>query len=164
MSKHLAIGGNGYNSAMYEPRRFNSLVSALVAIMPAMLKAYGASHIAVQGKSGIAVAFAVAAQVDIGIIVVRKEGENSHGNKVESNGKVIKGYMFFDDFISTGATKRRVVWELDLYAELQGVRPPELKGAISWVRMHDTEEDLSILWWGREHNLITQEHMDYLCG
>lgn len=163
MSKHLTIDGNRYNNTMYEPRRFNSLVSALAAILPAMLKAYGASHIAIQGKSGIAVAFAIAAQVEIGIIVVRKEGENSHGSKVESNGKPITGYMFFDDFISSGATQRRVVRELELYADLQGVRPPELKGSISWARSQDTDIDLSILQWGRENNLITQEHMAYLC-
>ena len=163
MSRNLAISGNGYNNTMYQPKRFNSLVSALAAIMPTLLKEYGATHIAVQGKSGIAVAFAVAAQVNIGIIVVRKEGENTHSNKLESDGRVVKGYMFFDDFIATGATRSRVVRDLDLYAKMQGAAEPELKGSIVWGRGDHSYSEISILKYGCDKNLITQAHMDYLC-
>lgn len=47
--------------------------------------------------------------IDFPLMVVRKRGENSHGNPVEgTEGIDIKRYLVLDDFVSSGATVRNL--------------------------------------------------------
>lgn len=83
--------------------------------------------VAVTGLSGLLMGPVVADRLGKGIIVVRKEGEKNHsGYAIESS--VSGKYVIVDDFISTGATIRRIVDNVGegcvgicLYAKRRGV-------------------------------------------
>lgn len=94
--------GNGYSAEGV--RRTAAL---LARDIPVMLANYDATHIVVTGKSGVSAAYAALMLVDFKLCVVRKPGESSHGMGIEGEGEVGR-YILLDDFVSSGATVRRV--------------------------------------------------------
>ncbi len=66
--------------------------------------------IVVTGVSGLLVGPAVALRLHKPLVVVRKPGDHSHCTTLIENFQNIgKRYLFLDDFISTGTTKKRVL-------------------------------------------------------
>lgn len=82
--------------------------------------------IAVRGISGAAVGFAVAARVGLPVILVRKDGDDSHSGAgiVESQGHILVGddailrYVIIDDFIESGDTIIKTVRAIVEYAAM----------------------------------------------
>lgn len=110
------FGSGGYTEVHYSPRAMRAHAAALAAYLPELMRDTGAEAIAVQGKSGIAMAFAVSMLIDIPIIVVRKPSEGSHGREVEGPNINIRRYLILDDLVATGSTVRRVVDRLSEYS------------------------------------------------
>lgn len=89
------------------------------------------------GSSGAAFAFIAGVFHQLPVIVVRKEGERSHGSRVDSNATVpILTYIIVDDFICSGSTVKHIVHEIDAAAEKYKNIRPECQGiflyASSW--------------------------------
>lgn len=63
--------------------------------------------IAMTGLSGILVGAIVAHETGRPFVVIRKQGEQSHGKEVE--GYVFKEYVIVDDFIDTGSSMERIM-------------------------------------------------------
>lgn len=72
--------------------------------------------IAVTGKSGAALGFALSMVTDINVVYVRK-GETTHGDLIEGGGVEFERYAFLDDFVSSGDSRKRVEDELNRYSE-----------------------------------------------
>ena len=71
------------------------------------------------GSSGAAIAFPLAYLLNMPIIMVRKEGEKSHGDKVEyllqrcdPSLTTIKNYLIVDDFVSNGDTLSHIYTQM----------------------------------------------------
>lgn len=87
--------------------------------------------IAVQGYSCTVISSAVAALMNKEIIVVRKKGEKRHsGAEVEG---VVQGkkYIIIDDFVSTGATVRRII-------DMVGADGGEFVGLFTYQSIYNT--------------------------
>lgn len=116
---------NSYSNTMFLARDMRAAVAHLVNAMPGLMREYGFDTIVVTGKSGTALGFAVAMLVPgLHIVSVRK-GESSHGDMVEGDGHSFDRYAFFDDFIASGATMRRVHDELTNYCTARSYAVPQ---------------------------------------
>lgn len=134
----MRFSTGGYSSAQYDNYQLRAVVKNLVKAIPYYLKAMNATGIVVQGKSGLSMAFATLSHIDFPLIVVRKAGENSHGNKIEASSLIDHNrLLILDDFVASGDTFRRIEKDLNDYAEgtrWQHPSPdhPEIVGALLW--------------------------------
>jgi hypothetical protein len=97
---------------MFDPVKLRKVVRHLARELPALMEEFDFDTIAVTGKSGIAVGFALSMITGVHVVAVRK-GESSHGDMIEGDGHKFERYAFFDDTIASGATRDRVQIELD---------------------------------------------------
>lgn len=103
---------SGYSHAQFNTLALRDLAYRLSVRIPQLMRELSATSVAVTGKSGISLAFATLMLCDFPLIVVRKPGENSHGNDVEGTpGTLHSRYILLDDFVGSGATLRRVMHE-----------------------------------------------------
>lgn len=106
----MRLYDGGYSDVQYNTGILRSHAQMLADFIPRMMQEYDADCIAVMGKSGISLAFATLMLIDFPIMVVRKRGENSHGNPIEgTHMHVAKRYLILDDFVSSGETVRNIV-------------------------------------------------------
>jgi hypothetical protein len=125
----------GYSDTIFRPERLRKAARGVLEVIQRVEKATGETvHIAVTGKSGIAMAFAINMLWDVPIVAVRKDNETSHGSKIEGLGELRK-YIVLDDFVCTGATVSRVVKEINQWAEIGGWDKPECIGFIEYCRL-----------------------------
>jgi orotate phosphoribosyltransferase-like protein len=125
----------GYSDTIFQPERLRRTAKRVLDVIRRVETAIGEPvHIAVTGKSGIAMAFAVNMLGDVPIVAVRKDAETSHGNKIEGLGELRK-YIVLDDFVCTGHTVERVVKEISQWAEVGGWDNPECLGFIEYCRL-----------------------------
>jgi orotate phosphoribosyltransferase len=99
-----------------ELRKNARLVTAMLRVLHKRLKF---DFIAVQGKSGLSMAFASAVHHDFPIVAVRKDNESSHGSAVEGPCLVLPeggSYIILDDFVASGETCVRIIDKLTDYA------------------------------------------------
>lgn len=112
----MRVNGAGYNDHMYNREELLRTVKRIAQRLPAIMAETGADSIAVQGKSGIAVAFALQLYFDVPVMVVRKPDESSHGNDVEGNDEHdYHKYLVLDDFVASGTTAKRIIDQTDEY-------------------------------------------------
>lgn len=82
---------------------FQSVIEKSASAVNEMFERKEFDAIAFTGSSGAALAFFISAQYGIPLIYVRKTGEKSHGQKIESNSfSPIRKYLIVDDFIDSG--------------------------------------------------------------
>jgi len=102
----------GYSETMFNQHRLKQVSRNLATTLPGLMKQTGATAIAVRGKSGIALAFAMSAvsNTNIPIVVCRKPAERSHGSNFEGPDLDSDGlkYLILDDFVSSGKTVKAV--------------------------------------------------------
>lgn len=122
---------NSYSATMFNPERMRVVLGEVVRKLPELQEKYGFTHIAVTGKSGAALGFALSLLTGIGVLYVRK-GESTHGDMVEGDGKACAKYAFFDDFVASGATLARVRRELNHRAVCTASSPPDCVVAICY--------------------------------
>lgn len=104
--------GGGYNEKQFHHEKLRTMVKRLSLTVPHGLKLLGADAMVCTGKSGIAVATALLASIDVNVVHVRKQGESSHGSMIEGSGREFGKFIVFDDFVASGATVRTVLERL----------------------------------------------------
>ena len=69
------------------------------------------THVLCRGHSGVTMASVIAARAKKSLIILRKDGESSHGSLIEHNcdESIQQSCVFVDDLIDTGATLKAVV-------------------------------------------------------
>ena len=121
------FGGSGYGWTGENPRQLREVLIKANNAFVKLQKRLKFDAIAFTGSSGAAIAFPLAVSHKIPLIYVRKEGEQSHGDKVECNGEnSITKYLIVDDFVSSGATVEWIAHQVKRYAK--GSIKPELVG------------------------------------
>ncbi len=90
--------------------------------------------VAYSGSSGSVLAFAIALKYEVAVIYVRKDNEDSHGNKVECNRNDVKRYLIVDDFIDAGSTVERILQKIRNRARTNQERTPKCMG----ILLYDT--------------------------
>ncbi len=122
-----------------ELRKNARLVTAMLRVLHKQLKF---DFIAVQGKSGLSMAFASAMHHDFPIVAVRKDNESSHGSSVEGPfiGLPEGGrYLILDDFVASGETCLRIIGKLTDYARSNPSREYNMeKGEYECIDRHLT--------------------------
>ena len=135
----------GYSAAQFNPAALREVVAKLRRTIPFLLEECKAEAIAVTGKSGLSMAFATLAHIDFNLMVIRKDGKQSHGESVEGPPSVdVRSYIILDDFVSSGKTLNNIVNGVDAYhAKRDGYYPdmpervgkrPDCVGVIEWNR------------------------------
>ncbi|NUX98753.1 hypothetical protein [Paraburkholderia youngii] len=114
---------NSYSSVMFDPAKLRKVVAELARKLPELQEKFDFDTIAVTGKSGCAVGFALSMVTGIHVVYVRK-GESSHGDMVEGDGHEFTRYAFFDDFVCSGSTRDRIEEELKVRCNARGVDVP----------------------------------------
>lgn len=99
-----------YHETSFTRRRRNAAVGRIVKALKKYPKNVG---IAFTGLSGIIVGTFAADQTGRQFAIVRKSGENSHGDPIE--GYRLNQYVIVDDFIDSGDTILRIMRQLEKY-------------------------------------------------
>lgn len=106
----MFIPFNGYSRAQYNRAERTRIVMNIVRYLPRVMEYVHADGVVVTGKSGISMMFAALEHFDVPFMVVRKPGENSHGEMVEGTMQHdFHRYVLLDDMVETGDTVCRVV-------------------------------------------------------
>lgn len=146
----MFFNDGGYSANQFNTTLLRKTAKRIAAHLPKRMEATGAQAVAVTGKSGISLAFATLMLIDFPIIVVRKRGENSHGNPVEGTPDVDVGkYLILDDFVSSGQTVRNIV-ELIEEVSYGRATQPRCVGVIQYTRERVEEWSLNSLYVGSE--------------
>lgn len=126
------IAYNTYSTTMFTPERLRIVLETLAERMPQLMGEYDFDTIAITGKSGLALGFALQLYVQgLHVVAVRK-GESTHGDMVEGDGHIFTRYAFFDDFVQSGDTQNRVHRELCSYARNREQTEPVLATVIEY--------------------------------
>ncbi|AQT27804.1 hypothetical protein HOR67_gp42 [Ralstonia phage RS-PI-1] len=133
---------NPYSTVMFDPKQLRAVVAELARQLPALQEQFDFDTIAVTGKSGTAVGFALSMVTGINVVHVRK-GESTHGDMVEGSGNEFSRYAFFDDFVCSGSTRDRVHEELVNCAKTRGADAPECVLTIEYQCMGQSTSRLA---------------------
>lgn len=124
-----------YSEAQYDPRKLRDVARQCAAWFRAHQGMYDA--VVLHGKSGLSIGFATAMLMDLPIVVVRKDGENSHGSDIEASSafEVRKDrpfrWLLLDDFVASGATLRRVASKFGHFLTKRGIES-QCVGVLQW--------------------------------
>lgn len=132
----MFLSDGGYSRAQFDAAELRKVVASLSLAIPHYLKEANADGIVVTGKSGISMAFATLSHIDFPLVVVRKEGENSHGSKIEGRERInYRRLLALDDFVSSGATIQAMQRALDerfCYSD----QPTVIVGVLEWAEKY----------------------------
>lgn len=121
---------NGYGWTTINPTRVQDCIDICVRKIESLLKKKPFDAFAYMGSSGAAFAYILGMHFKIPVLYVRKKGEKSHGNKIESNTRSsIRSYLIIDDMVDSGNTLRYIVNTIDKYAKDNSLEAPECVGA-----------------------------------
>lgn len=114
----MYLNGAAYGEWKFDPIRLMKRVRTVGADLQVLMAELDADCIAVRGTSGVCMAWALAgAGYDIPTILMRKDGENSHGAKFEGRkGHVHKRVILLDDFTASGWTIAGMAADLESHA------------------------------------------------
>ena len=149
---------NTYSTTMFKPALLRATIAALAEKLPGLQKRYDFDTIAVTGKSGMALGFALSMCTGINVVAVRK-GESSHGDVIEGGGNEFERYAFFDDCIASGETVRRVENELGRYADARNVARPTRSLCILYNNGADHADELYDGKYGPTFSLRYRSHL-----
>lgn len=125
----------GYSDTHFNTAKLRSKAKALALVLPGLMERNEVDAVVVTGKSGMSLAFATLMLIDFPLVVVRKRGENSHGNNIEGTGTInVRRYIVLDDFISSGATVRTIVQDINDLATALSETAPECVGVLQYMR------------------------------
>lgn len=124
-----------YSEAQYDHEKLRTVARLCAAWFRKHADMY--DGVVLHGKSGLSIGFATAMLMDLPIIVVRKDGENSHGSDIESNGnrevRTDRPYrwILLDDFIASGATLKRVADKFGRFLNRRDIES-QCVGVLQW--------------------------------
>lgn len=118
----MYLSGAAYGEWKFDPTRLMKRVRTVGADLRVLMKRLNADSIAVRGTSGVCMAWALAGSgFNVPTILMRKEGENSHGAKFEGlRGHKHQRVLLLDDFTASGATIAGMASDLLEHAERMG--------------------------------------------
>lgn len=108
-----------YLEDCFDHKKLNSIIRRISNRLLEDYKKGVFEILAVSGNSGIIIGSIISYKTKIPLLVIRKPGENSHGELVEmsykfrSTKKMFSKYAILDDFISSGATIKRMIGTLE---------------------------------------------------
>lgn len=131
--------------SLYEPNIVRRNARKIARLLRKVQKKHQFDAVIVTGKSGISMAYAAMIYEDFNLVVVRKAGESSHGDRIEGNsyGGEIKRYVILDDLTETGATVRNIQHQLNEYCE-SNYAIPELVALILYKPICSTEMETTV--------------------
>lgn len=132
----MYFSDGGYSEVQFNTALLRDKAHEVAAILPEMMNRLGADAVAVTGKSGLSLAFATLMLIDFPLIVVRKRGENSHGNPIEGDPSVdVRKYIILDDFVSSGDTVKTMVGSIDeMVGSAINAKPLRCVGVLQYLR------------------------------
>lgn len=137
----MYLNAGGYSEVQYNSARLRLKAQEIARILPEMMQRLDAQAVAVMGKSGLSLAFAVSMLIDFPLMVVRKRGEYSHGNPVEGTEEIdIKRYLVLDDFVSSGDTVRNLCEIVEERACSTVGAHPRCVGVLQYMRQNCTDD------------------------
>jgi adenine/guanine phosphoribosyltransferase-like PRPP-binding protein len=104
-----------YLGEVFNSDLFQSMVERAIRQARILKQELGFEAIAFTGTSGSAIAYILGYTLDVPLICIRKEGENTHYRTWDERHKHIEGYvgaksyLIVDDFISSGKTVDRIM-------------------------------------------------------
>lgn len=118
----MYLNGAAYGEWKFDPTRLMKRVRTVGADLRVLMAELNADSIAVRGTSGVCMAWALAGSgFNVPTILMRKEGENSHGAKFEGReGHVHRRVLLLDDFTASGATVAGMASDLMDHAKRMG--------------------------------------------
>lgn len=97
-----------YTDWKYNPAECQRRIDATIRVLRKLREEGVFTHVVVSGSSGVTMLGALT-MAGFKTVMVRKEGENTHGYQIEPiHLPEMAKWVFLDDFIATGATLRRV--------------------------------------------------------
>jgi len=125
---------SGYGWTTHNPESWTKKIQLTAVKVQHLREEMGFKALACCGSSGMMAAAVLTVALDIPVIYVRKQNENSHGSSVESNsvGIAIPKYLIVDDFACTGATLDRIVEGIEKFADRNNMVRPECMGAFMY--------------------------------
>ncbi len=100
---------SSYLVSGFDPTVRKFVVSVLVRYLQPKLIAGEFTHIYVRGVSGLTIGSMVAYELEVPLMVLRKEGEQSHGQYVLEGWTDQAKAVIIDDLICSGATVKEMV-------------------------------------------------------
>jgi orotate phosphoribosyltransferase len=86
------------------------------------------------GFSGAVIIPSLALAMDKKFLLIRKETDDSHHGKGRLVGELGERWIFVDDFVSSGKTRKRVIEKIDEAAGEYGIYPPDPVGQYLYMR------------------------------
>lgn len=132
----MYLSDGGYSDVQFDAALLRNKAHEIASVLPIVMRETGAQAVAVTGKSGLSLAFATLMLINFPLIVVRKRGENSHGNPIEgTTGIEIRKYVILDDFVSSGATIKTIIGSIEeLNACNRSERTVRCVGVLQYLR------------------------------
>lgn len=130
----MKVFDGGYSRNQYDVALLRARAKEIAECLPKIMRRVDADAVVVTGKSGISLAFATLMLIDFPLVVVRKRGENSHGNPIEGKDcTTLTRYLILDDFVSSGTTVTNIMESIQDYAEARGKECPNLVGIVEYT-------------------------------
>jgi orotate phosphoribosyltransferase len=131
MTKEALHITGSYGWAHMDPKRITRRFQVAVKRMAQVREEHPFDTIVFRGISGAAFGFVAGVALQTKVVYVRKEGEKSHGYKLECNSNSpIKSYIIVDDFVCSGDTIRAIVEQINKRAKQNEQRPPACAGVL----------------------------------
>lgn len=120
----MYLSGASYGDWKFDPVVLEARAITVAAGLHHLMEELEADCIAVRGTSGICMAWAMAGRGDhFPTVLMRKEGESSHGARLEGvSGHIHRRVILLDDFIATGGTIAGMARDLWEHAKLMGAK------------------------------------------
>lgn len=120
----MYLDGASYGNWKFDSSSLAARVITVGSGVRQLMADLEADCVAVRGTSGVCMAWALAGSgMDFPIMLMRKDGENSHGSKFEGqSGHLYHRVLILDDFIASGATIGGMVRDLAAHAKLMGAQ------------------------------------------
>lgn len=138
----MQISSDGYSSE-YSAEKTRDYAQSAVRTWSYLKEELGADCIMVRGHSGMSIAHAMLMLTEFPLVHLRKSNDNSHGAPLEGTlYHEMRRILILDDFISSGATIRRMVQDLRELAKSRGdsgAQLPEIVGVLQYKRYMDGE-------------------------
>lgn len=132
------IAASGYGDWKYSKNRLERTLDLLKVAVPQIMVREKCDGIVLHGSSGVWLGSALVLNDVVpsgcGLFLVRKPGEQSHGEIVEGDGEnECSRLLMIDDFVSTGDSVRRV----QSLIEENKVRPATIVAVLQHDRLYD---------------------------
>ena len=105
-----------YLSSIFDPVKYAKTFRQSLRILRALRKDRPFDAIAVRGVSGMALGFALAHRLKVGVICVRKSTARAHCKHTVEGFVGAKRYVIVDDLVETGGTIKCIIDEIKIEA------------------------------------------------